>query len=127
MHKNLFLFDTSSFLKPDSAESLLASGKTRYVRVKTELSPKNLRGLWDITVGEKEKPIPSRLNGKLSVVKDPIKQSRGWRHLFNHKNLNSWHALPDAEWKVENGTILNTETLHGIFDTSKSRLCQCWY
>lgn len=118
MRRNLLLFGMSSLLMLGTAESLLASGKATYVNSIIGLSPKNLNHPWNITIDKNGESIPSKLNNKLSVVKDSVKQSKGWRRLFNHKNLDGWHALPGGKWKVEKGTIVGTsqatEPLHGI-------------
>ncbi|MGK6351495.1 3-keto-disaccharide hydrolase [Parapedobacter sp. DT-150] len=42
----------------------------------------------------------------------------GWKPLFNHQNLEGWHASPGGNWKVSDGYIVGTspadEPLHGI-------------
>lgn len=41
-----------------------------------------------------------------------------WKPLFNHVNLEGWHALPGGEWKVVDGIMVGKspleEPLHGI-------------
>ena len=50
--------------------------------------------------------------------------AENWHPLFNHKNLDGWHALPGGEWKVENGIIVGSspadEPLHGILLSDKA-------
>jgi len=44
--------------------------------------------------------------------------SANWQPLFNHQNLDGWHASPGGTWQVEDGCIVGKssadEPLHGI-------------
>lgn len=46
-----------------------------------------------------------------------------WQSLFNHQNLEGWHALPGGKWEVQQGMIVGTspadEPLHGILLSDK--------
>lgn len=51
-------------------------------------------------------------------LSDTTSQTSNWELLFNHVNLEGWHALPGGEWTVEDGVIIGKspidEPLHGI-------------
>lgn len=66
-------------------------------------------------------PSMSPISNSSEVKADQVEK---WQSLFNHKNLDGWHALPGGEWKVENGIIVGTsradEPLHGILLSDKA-------
>ena len=47
-----------------------------------------------------------------------------WLPLFNHRNLEGWHAMPGGKWEVQQGMIVGTspasEPLHGILLSDKT-------
>jgi len=51
-------------------------------------------------------------------------QEKNWQPLFNHVNLEGWHALPGGKWEVQHGRIVGTspadEPLHGILLSNKT-------
>ncbi|WP_214226401.1 DUF1080 domain-containing protein [Pedobacter sp. B4-66] len=69
MRKNLFVFGMSCLLMLGSVESLLASGNNAPLSSKTEVTPKDLIGRWDITIDENGKSAPGWLEVKLSGIK----------------------------------------------------------
>ncbi|NRF40189.1 DUF1080 domain-containing protein [Pedobacter foliorum] len=69
MRKNLFVFGMSWLLMLGSVESLLASGINAALSSKTEVTPKDLIGRWDITIDENGKSAPGWLEVKLSGIK----------------------------------------------------------
>lgn len=50
-------------------------------------------------------------------------QEEDWQPLFNHENLEGWHALPGGKWEAQQGMIVGTspadEPLHGILLSDK--------
>ncbi len=67
--------------------------------------------------------IPDNGNAGIANGEPKDENNGNWIALFNHTDLEGWHALPGGKWDVREGNIVGTspatEPLHGILLTDR--------